>query len=256
MKLQQKVFKLGSKSSKPLDFNDELYLVINGERTMIPLKSLFLSYSQDQSSITGHSLLSKAKIVAHSFKVGHNSVGIYCARTKENIGIMRVSNPMIQMNDKPLTQEYLDKFSKTIGLKRRLTIEDINANSEDKSPDVNNKEVVGNEGNSDSLNEDEGHIMSNEYNSDKDEDIVEEYKSEAYELKKKEVEDEGYLEFKKENLRVLHNKDEDIAIFVYINKDGSYINSIGKKNGNEIFESNGLPVKAHFNKESCEISTI
>ncbi len=135
--LHDLVYKLGSKSGTPLKAQDSLIIIVDGKETKNTLQDLFFGYKQESGSVRGYSILQSCEIVHNSeqqfyyLMAGAKKVYFKNSTTGELIGIKSIEKPLIQWNDKDITEEeittfkqIIDQFRKTPTVEKKPEVEE------------------------------------------------------------------------------------------------------------------------------------
>jgi flagellar biosynthesis GTPase FlhF len=132
MKIEQKVFELGSESSRDLSKTDELLVVVNDRRTNLKVRDLFeKEFIQRKDNLKGYSMLSTFKIDSEKLKLVKDSISIslFSVINQEDIVITSIRNPVVQDSDINIDVERTDFYEK------------LEKAFEDAAPEVEEKQV-------------------------------------------------------------------------------------------------------------------
>jgi hypothetical protein len=100
MKIQEKIYCLGSMSGNKMEKDDELLVAINGQRTRLIASEIFGSFKQREASIKGHSIIGEFPIVENRIEVSKDIlVSFFSDKLEEEILLTRFEYPLIQNSD-------------------------------------------------------------------------------------------------------------------------------------------------------------
>ncbi len=192
MKIQQKIYVLGSTSGKPLAETDNLLLAINGKPTVVNAQDFFSSYTQYDDSIKGHSILGEFPIVDNRIQISEDmNISFWNKNQDEEILLTKYRFPMFQFGDKEIDGEImLEKIKSLIEVKE----EEIKAEIEGEKIDIKSEVPVVEE--VEEVEEEAKKLEEEEEN-----ELVAECK--PYEEGKAKLIAEGWNEFSVDNFRLL-----------------------------------------------------
>jgi len=108
MKVEEKVYTLGSQSGKALNKTDNLLLAINGVRTELPVREFFSSFSQNDDSIKGHSFFGEFPIEDYRIVLSDLiQISLWNKNSDEEILITGYKFPLVQKADMETPGEVL-----------------------------------------------------------------------------------------------------------------------------------------------------
>jgi hypothetical protein len=117
MKIEHKVFKLGSESGKDLKKSDTLLLVIGGTITDILVKDVFVDYEQRGTCIVGYSILSTFAVSGDG-TLKKDGKSICFKSNSELVGIKAITNPAFKLPSKTFNIAQIDDFNTKVTINK------------------------------------------------------------------------------------------------------------------------------------------
>ncbi len=211
MKVQERIYRLGTESGRNMNATDTLLVAINGKRSEIKLIDLFETYKQKTDSIVGHSFLGDLTIHENRILLNDDiSLSIINKNNDEEIFFVKTQFPLIQFKDKEtddafkimiIENEYKRLFKEEDENPLREAKNDILV--EIKSPEAAQQEI-----------ENEDKELENEEGLDEEKKEENLSAESNYEEELKSLIEQGYKEFKAGNYRLLYNEETKMFIFV------------------------------------------
>ena len=192
MKIEQKLYLLGSASGKALAETDNLLLAINGKPTTVSAREFFSSFEQSDESIKGHSILGEFPIVDNRIQISEDmNVSFWNKNQDEEILLTRYKFPLFQWSDKEIDGEsLLEKIKSLMEFKE----EEIKVEIEDNEINISQEENPLSE---ETTEEEEAQSLENEESNELVENCI------PYEKEKVVMIERGWKEFSAENFRLL-----------------------------------------------------